>query len=38
MGEIASLLGFANAQTMKAKKYQCKEKLRRLLKELEYGD
>jgi RNA polymerase sigma factor (sigma-70 family) len=36
MEEIASLLGYANAQTMKAKKYQCKERLRHLLKELDH--
>ncbi len=33
MEEIARLMGFANAQTAKAKKYQCKEKLRRLMQE-----
>lgn len=34
MEEIASELGFANAATAKSKKYQCKEALKKLLKEL----
>jgi RNA polymerase sigma factor (sigma-70 family) len=32
MEEIASTLGFANADTAKSKKYQCKKALERLLK------
>lgn len=31
MEEIGRLLGFANADTVKAKKYQCKERLRNLV-------
>ena len=31
MEEIASALGFANAETVKSKKYQCKKSLQRLL-------
>ena len=33
MEEIATRLGFANAQTAKAKKYQCKDRLRSLITE-----
>lgn len=33
MDDIARQLGFANASTAKAKKYQCKEQLRRLMAE-----
>jgi DNA-directed RNA polymerase specialized sigma24 family protein len=33
MDEIAGRLGFANAETAKSKKYQCKKELQRLLKE-----
>lgn len=32
MAEIAATLGFANADTVKSKKYQCKEALRQMLK------
>ncbi|MBI2619724.1 MAG: sigma-70 family RNA polymerase sigma factor [Ignavibacteriales bacterium] len=34
MEEIASRLGFANADTAKSKKYQCKKNLERILKSL----
>jgi RNA polymerase sigma factor (sigma-70 family) len=34
MEEIASALGFANADTVKSKKYQCKKALEKLLREL----
>ncbi|HXG38143.1 MAG TPA: sigma-70 family RNA polymerase sigma factor [Bacteroidota bacterium] len=34
MEEIAAALGFANADTAKAKKYQCKKMLEKLLKEI----
>lgn len=33
MDEIATILGFANAQTAKSKKYQCKKALEKLMKE-----
>lgn len=36
MEEIAGELGFANAATAKSKKYQCKEALKKLLKELHH--
>jgi RNA polymerase sigma factor (sigma-70 family) len=32
--EIARMMGFANADTVKSKKYQCKKSLEKLLKEL----
>jgi RNA polymerase sigma factor (sigma-70 family) len=35
MNEIAERLGFANAETAKAKKYQCKKSLEKVLGELE---
>ena len=35
MAEIAVRLGFANADTVKSKKYQCKKELKLLLKDLE---
>jgi RNA polymerase sigma factor (sigma-70 family) len=35
MGEIAERLGFANAETAKAKKYQCKKSLEKVLRDLE---
>lgn len=34
MDEIAARLGFANADTVKSKKYQCKKALQKLLKDL----
>ena len=34
MDEIAGMLGFANADTAKAKKYQCKERLRHLMQNM----
>ncbi len=33
MGEIANRMGFANAETVKSKKYQCKKSLEKLLRE-----
>ena len=35
MGEIAERLGFANAETAKAKKYQCKKSLEKVLRDLD---
>jgi RNA polymerase sigma factor (sigma-70 family) len=35
MAEIAAHLGFANADTVKSKKYQCKKALKLLLKDME---
>lgn len=35
MGEIADRLGFANAETAKAKKYQCKKSLEKVLRNLD---
>jgi len=32
--EIGRLMGFANAATVKARKYQCKERLRRIMQEM----
>lgn len=37
MEDIAHLMGLANAQTAKAKKYQCKEKLRHLIQDTNDG-
>ena len=36
MEEIAQEMGFANAKTVKSKKYQCKKALEKLLKEYEH--
>ena len=37
MQEIARLMGFANASTAKAKKYQCKERQRQLMQNMSDG-
>jgi RNA polymerase sigma factor (sigma-70 family) len=37
MEEIARRMGFANADTAKSKKYQCKKALERLVKGVDHG-
>jgi len=34
MDEIAEQMGFANAETVKSKKYQCKKSLERIIKQM----